>query len=80
MLTKALAWSSLVLAFVFAALSIPAAFDWFGLFGTGPSPEKVHERIELARKLFLFGGLPALAISLLAATALLFVSAFQSKD
>ena len=80
MLAKALAWSSLGLAFVFAALSIPAAFDWFGMFGSNPSPEKVRERIEMARKLFLFGGLPSLAVSLLLATALLFVSAFQSKD
>ena len=80
MLPKVLAWSSFGLAFFFAVLSIPAAFDWFGLFGTDPSPEKVGERIELARNLFLFGGLPALAVSLLLALALLFVSAFQSKD
>jgi hypothetical protein len=30
--------------------------------------------------LFTFGAIPALAISLLLALALLFVSAFQSKD
>ena len=68
MLPKALAWSSLGLALLFVALALTGVFGWESLGG------------DTATMLFTFGAIPALAVSLLLATALLFVSAFQSKD
>ena len=68
MLPKALAWSSLGLALLFVALALTGVFGWDALGG------------DTATMLFTFGAIPALAISLLLALALLFVSAFQSKD
>ena len=75
MLAKVLAWSSFGLAFLFGVLTLPAAFGWFGLFGTNKA-----EVVERSRQLFLFGGVPALGISLLLALVLLFLSALDSKD
>lgn len=68
MLPKALAWSSLGLALLFVALALTGVFGWDALGA------------DTATMLFTFGAVPALGASLLAALALLFVSAFHSKD
>jgi hypothetical protein len=53
---------------LFVALALTGVFGWDSLGS------------DTATMLFTFGAIPALAISLLLALALLFVSAFQSKD
>jgi hypothetical protein len=68
MLPKALAWSSLGLALLFVALALTGLFGWDAVGG------------DTAKMLVTFGAIPALAVSLLLALALLFVSALQSKD
>jgi hypothetical protein len=67
MLPKALAWSSLGLAILFVVLASTGVFAWESLGD------------DTARMLFRFGAIPALAVALLLALAVLVVSAFQSQ-
>jgi hypothetical protein len=66
-MAKVLAWSSLGLAILFVALASTGVFAW-GSLGA-----------DTARMLFHFGAIPALAVSLLLALAVLVVSALQSQ-
>ena len=74
MLSKVLAWSSLVLALLFVGLSLTGVLAWESLGGNPAA------RLRMARMLFFYGAVPAIGSSLLFALVLLFLAAFQSRE